>query len=122
MYRNVIDIRREVPKDVLKRLVAIADKAFNNRAGKVKNVSTSPYRFIYEGGESEYGCLEVGMLNLKREAGFLNCVSAWEWVDDDPNECCDLLKLFTKKGEFMAAGRKQVAFDLDTDALKIMLK
>ena len=58
MYRNVIDIRREVPKDVLKRLVAIADKAFNNRAGKVKNVSTSPYRFIYEGGESEYGCLE----------------------------------------------------------------
>ena len=51
MYRNVIDIRREVPKDVLKRLVAIADKAFNNRAGKVKNVSTSPYRFIYEGGE-----------------------------------------------------------------------
>ena len=44
MYRNVIDIRREVPKDVLKRLVAIADKAFNNRAGKVKNVSMSPYR------------------------------------------------------------------------------
>ncbi|RHO81432.1 hypothetical protein DW058_12010 [Clostridiaceae bacterium AF42-6] len=98
MYRNVIDIRREVPKDTLKRLVAIADKAFNNRAGKVKNVSRSPYRFIYEGGESEYGCLEVGMLNLKREADFLNFVSAWEWVDDDPNECCDLLKLFTKKG------------------------
>ena len=98
MYRNVIDIRREVPKDVLKRLVVIADKAFNNRAGKVKNVSRFPYRFIYEGGESEYGCLEVGMLNLKREAGFLNCVSAWKWVDDDPNECCDLLKLFTKKG------------------------
>ena len=98
MYRNVIDIRREVPKDTLKRLVAIADKAFNNRAGKVKNVSRSPYRFIDEGGESEYGCLEVGMLNLKREADFLNFVSAWEWVDDDPNECCDLLKLFTKKG------------------------
>ena len=34
MYRNVIDIRREVPKDVLKSLVTIADKAFNNRAGK----------------------------------------------------------------------------------------
>lgn len=58
------------------------------------------------------------MPNLKRESVFLNCLSAWEWVDDDQNECCDLLKLFTKKGEFMAAGRKQVAFDLDTDALK----
>lgn len=55
MYRNVIDIRREVPKDVLKRLVDIADKAFNNRAGKVKNVSTSPYRFIYEGEKANMG-------------------------------------------------------------------
>ena len=55
MYRNVIDIRREVPKDVLKRLVDIADKAFNNRAGKVKNVSTSPYRFIYEGEKGNMG-------------------------------------------------------------------
>lgn len=33
MYRNVIDIRREVPNDVLKALVVIADKAFSNRAG-----------------------------------------------------------------------------------------
>ena len=98
MYRNVIDIRREVPKDVLKRLVAIADKAFNNRAGKVKNVSMSPYRFIYEGGESEYGCLEVGMLNLKREADFLNFVSAWEWVDDDPNNAVICLNCSRKRG------------------------
>lgn len=97
MYRNVIDIRREVPGDVLKMLLAAANNAFNNRAGRVKNVSTSPYRFVYEGGENEYGCLEVGMLNLKKEKGFLDCVSAWQWVDDDPDECCDLLKLFKKK-------------------------
>jgi hypothetical protein len=98
MYRNVIDIRKEVPNDVLKVLVAKADKAFNYRAGRVKNVSTSPYRFIYEGGEKEYGCLEVGMLNLKKESNFLPFVSAWQWIDDDPDECCDLLKLFTEKG------------------------
>ena len=55
MYKNVIDIRREVPKDVLKSLVTIADKAFNNRAGKVKNVSTSPYRFIYEEEKTNTG-------------------------------------------------------------------
>lgn len=97
MYRNVIDINREVSDAVLKDLTATADRAFANRAGKVKNVSTSPYRFIYEGGESEFGCLEVGMLNLKREPEFLKCVSAWMWVDEDPEECCDLLKLFTRK-------------------------
>jgi hypothetical protein len=38
------------------------------------------------------------MLNLKKESNFLPFVSAWQWIDDDPDECCDLLKLFTKKG------------------------
>lgn len=97
MYKNVIDIHRGVPNNVLKMLVAKADKAFDNRAGRVRNVSDSPYRFIYEGGEKEYGCLEVGMLNLKKESDFLPFVSAWNWVDEDPDECCDLLNLFTKK-------------------------
>ena len=98
MYKNVIEIRKEVPHDVLKALAKVADHAFNNRAGKVQNVSTSPYRFIYEGGEKEYGCLEVGMLNLKRGPNFLPIVSEWQWIDDDQDECCDLLTLFTKKG------------------------
>lgn len=51
MYKNIIDIHREVPNDVLKMLMGVADNAFNNRAGRVKNVSTFPYRFVYEGGE-----------------------------------------------------------------------
>ncbi len=97
MYKNVIDIRREVSQEDLQILMSMADKAFNSRAGKVENSSTSPYRLIYQGGEREYGCLEVGMLNLKREAKFLNSVAAWQWVDDDPSECCDMLRLFTRK-------------------------
>jgi hypothetical protein len=98
LYKNVIDIRTEVPNDVLKVLVTKANAAFNNRAGRVENVSTSPYRFIYEGGENEYACLEVGMLTLKKESDFLSFVSSWQWIDDDPDECCDLLKLFNKEG------------------------
>lgn len=97
MYRNVIDIQKEISRDILSVLAAMADKAFDNRAGKVSNVSKSPYRLVYEGGEEEYGCLEVGMLNLKREKEFLACVSAWRWIDDNPDECCDLLKLFKNK-------------------------
>lgn len=97
MYKSVIDIRREVSADVLKTLVAKADNAFNNRAGKVRNTSKSPYRLSYEGGEKEYGCLELGSLALKREKEFLPFVSAWHWIDDDPDECCDMLELFTKK-------------------------
>ena len=52
MYRNVIDIHKEVPSDILKVLAMMADRAFDNRAGKVKNVSDCPYRFIYEDRKS----------------------------------------------------------------------
>lgn len=94
MYRNVIDIRKEVPKDVLKLLVAKADKAFDNRAGRVKNVSDLPYRFIYEGGESQFGCLELGMLALEKQKDFLPYVSAWKWIDEEePEESCDILEI-----------------------------
>ena len=97
MYKSVIDIRSDVPLSLLSTLSLMADNAFNNRAGKVSNVSNAPYRFVYQGGENEYSCLEVGMLNLKREKLFLDCVSAWNWVDEDPDECCDLLKLLKKE-------------------------
>ena len=97
MYKSVIDIRSDVPLSLLSTLSLMADNAFNNRAGKISNVSNEPYRFVYQGGANEYGCLEVGMLNLKREKLFLDCVSAWNWVDEDPDECCDLLKLLKKE-------------------------
>ena len=65
MYKNIIDVRKDTPQDILKTLAEIADRAFDNRAGKVDNTSDTPYRFIYRGDDSEYACLEVGMLILK---------------------------------------------------------
>ncbi len=94
MYKNVIDIRREVPSDVLKELAGVADKAFNNRAGRVKNVSNLPYRLVYEGGENQFGCLELGMLALEKQKNFLPYVSAWKWIDEEePGENCDILEI-----------------------------
>ena len=79
-------------------LEELANKAFDNRAGKVDNTSDTPYRLIYSGGDSEYACLEVGMLNLKKHPDFLPYLEAWNWIDEnDPTESTDLLKLFTKK-------------------------
>lgn len=50
------------------------------------------------GGDNEYACLEVGMLNLKKHPDFLPYLEAWNWIDEnDPDESTDLLKLFTKK-------------------------
>lgn len=98
MYKNIIDVRKDTPQDKLKTLAGIADRAFDNRAGKVDNTSDTPYRFIYRGSDSEYACLEVGMLILKKQSNFLPYLEAWNWIDEnDPTESTDLLKLFTKK-------------------------
>lgn len=96
MYKNVIDIKEDVSAEVLERLRMISDEAFDNRAGKVINSSDFPYRFVFEGSENEYACLEVGMLKLKRQRYFLENLISWRWVDEDPDECCDLLKLFSE--------------------------
>ena len=100
MYKNILDVRKDTPQDILKTLAEIADRAFDNRAGKVDNTSDTPYRFIYRGDDSEYACLEVGMLILKKQSDFLFYLEAWNWIDEnDPNESTDLLELFTKNHE-----------------------
>ena len=79
-------------------LEELANKAFDNRAGKVDNTNDTPYRFIYRGSDSEYACLEVCMLILKKQSNFLPYLEAWNWIDENaPTESTDLLKLFTKK-------------------------
>ena len=91
MYKNVINIRKEVPIEILKNLETIATEAFNNRAGRVKNTSTLPYRFIFEGGENDYGCLNLGILTLRERKDFVSYISSWNWIDeDDPVENCDV--------------------------------
>ena len=83
MYKNIIDVRKDIPHDILKTLAGIADRAFNNLAGKVENTSDTPYRFIYRGGDREYACLEVGMLILKKQPNFLPYLELWNWIDED---------------------------------------
>lgn len=93
MYKNIIDIRREVSQEDLQALMSMADKAFDNRAGKVENSSDSPYRLVYQGGEGEYGCLNLGMLSLSNAKRFTSQVQTWNWIDEDePDESCDVLE------------------------------
>ena len=97
MYRHVIEIQKETPKDILATLIAIADNAFDNRVGKVRNVSDLPYKLVYEGGENEFGCLDLGMLALEKDKMFLNHVISWQWIDEEePDESCDILEVFSR--------------------------
>lgn len=94
MYSSIIEIKKSVPSEMLTSLRKATENAFSNRAGSVKNSSDDPYKFIFQGGEDKFGCLEVGMLELKRENNILSQIASWHWVDDeDPEENCDILKV-----------------------------
>ena len=93
MYKNVIKIRKDVPEEVLKSLSMIAEHAFDNRVGRVQNVSDDPYKLVFQGGEEAYECLNLGMLNLWDNKNFVACVQSWDWIDEyEPDENCDVIK------------------------------
>lgn len=97
MYSTVIQIKKSITGDALNRLRQAAENAFSNRAGSVKNSSADPYKLIFEGGEKEYGCLDLGVAILARAKGVLPNVDSWQWLDhDDPDENCDVLEAYAE--------------------------
>ena len=97
MYKIIIEINESVSSKTLKYLNVMIENAFDNRVGKVKNSSESSYYLVYEGDESKYPCLEIGMLILRWQTKFLTDVKSFDWIDENPSECCDLLELFTRR-------------------------
>lgn len=95
MYGTVIEVKSDIASDVLSQLQYIIENAFSNRAGSVMNISKEAHRFEFIGGEKDYGCLEVGLLKLKRDTFFLDYVQMWKWIDVNPDECCDVLEIFS---------------------------
>ena len=98
LYSTIIELKKDIPTDILSQLKEKIEAAFSNRAGTVKNTGTDPYYFVFAGGEDEYGCLDLGTLELKNEKLFLNNVLKWDWIEDNPGECCDLIEVFLKRG------------------------
>lgn len=92
MYRQIISIKEDTPADVLEELAAIAELEFNNRAGRLQNVSKKSYQFIFEGEEEVYGCLSLGMFELWDKKDFVSYVQDWQWIDEDPDESYDVIK------------------------------
>jgi len=60
MYSTVIEIKKNITGDTLKRLGQMAEKAFTNRAGSIKNSSKDPYKLIFKGGEQKTSCFRFG--------------------------------------------------------------
>lgn len=96
MYKTIIYLKDSVGGDRLLALTNIIEKAFVNRVGSLRNVGSHPREFIFQGNEDYYGCLDLAMLSLGGTPGFLNFVHAWAWIDEDPDENCDMLGVFAR--------------------------
>ena len=97
MYRTIIQFKKNTPKEILQELHEIAEKAFDNRAGVLHNVSEDPYMLIYEGEDEKRPCLELGVLDLEDISQFMKKVKKWDWIDEEcPYENCDVLEVFSR--------------------------
>lgn len=97
MYSSIIEIKKSVSGETLDGLHEIAEKAFSNRAGSVKNSSQDAHKLVFEGGEDAYACLDLGVAHLARKGDFREQVASWWWLDDEePGDNCDILKLYTR--------------------------
>lgn len=95
MYSTVIEIKKNVTGDALAQLRQIAERAFSNRAGSIKNSGRGSHRLVFEGGEKDYGCLDLGVAELGFTEGFLGQIASWKWIDyEEPDESCDVLEVY----------------------------
>lgn len=98
MYRVIIELKKDISEDVLKKLTEDINKAFDNRLGKILNSHVgSCYHFEFVGEEEEFSCLQIGLLALGDEKAFMSNVEVWEWTDDDePEEAENLIEIYSK--------------------------
>lgn len=95
MHRTIIKIKESTPPAKLREITAVIEGLFNNRAGKVRNSSSTPYLLIFQGGKWAWPCLDLGTLALEDVPGLLDYISACWWIDtEDPAESSDMLKVF----------------------------
>lgn len=98
MYRTIIDIKKSVNNNKLSEIRDICISAYNNRIGTIKIKQPSERRFIFEGQEKDYECLQLGFLTLEDFPLFMENVESWKWEDEDPDESCDLLDISLRYG------------------------
>lgn len=97
MYSSVIKIKENVSEETLNGLREIAEKAFSNRAGSVKNSSQETHMLVFKGGEEAYPCLDLGVAHLARKGDFRKQIASWWWLDDEePGDNCDILRLYSR--------------------------
>lgn len=96
MYRTIIKLKDNTPASVAKEIREICIKAHHNYVGKIDIKDVSPIEYVFEAAEKDYNCLQYGSLCLDDIPVFKEWVKEWNWEDEDPNESCNLIEVFSK--------------------------
>jgi len=96
MYKTIIEFKNGLTEEKINELVNLCNKAFDNRAGKAIGMTEKQNHISFEGGENLYGCLRLGTFAAYNISGFIQYLKSWIWIEEDPDECCDMLELFAK--------------------------
>lgn len=92
MYRTIIELKEDTPKETIEEIKELCIAAHKNRAGEVKMNLINDHTFTFEGEEKDYGCLTLANLSLDKSVLFKNKIKSWLWEDEEPSESCDILK------------------------------
>lgn len=82
-YYCVIKIKTSVELESIGELLEMADRAFSNTAGEIRNISEYPHRLIYCSNLDDLKCLELGMSILTRNNYFLSSVRSLQWINTE---------------------------------------
>lgn len=91
MYKTIIELKENISRETAKEIREICIAAHDNYAGEVQIKDISPRKFVFEGEQESFPCLQLGWLKLKKSSDFLKCAAQWLWEDNDPKENCDLM-------------------------------
>lgn len=97
MYQSIIQLDNKLPDEKIQEITKLIDAAFDNRCGKVINSSNNPYILKYEGSKKDYPCMDISQIELiTNSPEVLNYIVAWNWVDEIPEENCDMMEIYKK--------------------------
>lgn len=82
-YYCVIKLKKHVALEDVVEIMDIADQAFSNSFGVIRNISEYSHRFIYCSNLDNLSCLELGMSKLLKDDYFLTDVRSVQLIDTE---------------------------------------
>ena len=82
-YFCVIKIKKRIALEDIAELMDIADQAFSNSVGVIRNISEHSHLFIYCSNLDNLSCLELGMSTLLKDDYFLTSVRSVQLIDTE---------------------------------------